>query len=99
MCVPVAGHISAAIYRSRFGLLPACAAGPGGRVGAPAGPLQPRGASPGCCTSAIQASAQGRDLTYPRQDRSLPPSVALRVGPGSKEPSGPEGLCIGFIVN
>ena len=83
MCVPVAGHISAAIYRSRFGLLPACEAGPGERVGAPAGPSQPRGASPACCSSAIQASAQWRDLSYPRQDRSVALSVAIGVGPGS----------------
>ena len=48
--------------------------------------------------AAARASAQGRDLTFPRQDRSVPPSVAVGVGPGSKEPSGPEGLCIGFMV-
>ena len=53
ICVPVAGHISAAIYRGRFGLLPACKAGLGERVRAPTGPLQPRGASPGCRISAI----------------------------------------------
>ena len=50
----VAGHISAAIYRSRFGLLQACAAVPGEQVGVPVGPLQPHGASPACCTSEIR---------------------------------------------
>ena len=46
--VPVAGHITPAIYRRRFGLLPACEEGLGVRVRARAGSLQPHGASPAC---------------------------------------------------
>ena len=59
MCVPVADHISAAIYRSRFGLLPACAAGIGERVRSRLCPSQQRGASPGCCTSEIRCCILG----------------------------------------
>ena len=60
--VPVAGGSSpAAIYRSRFVYLLACEASSGRRVGAPVDPLQPcGGASPACCTSAIQSSAKVR---------------------------------------
>ena len=39
MYVPAAGHISAAIYRSRFGSLTTRAAGPGVRVRALVGPV------------------------------------------------------------
>ena len=51
MYVPAAGHISAAIYRSRFGSLTTRAAGPGVRVSRVVPPL------PAVLLTAIWASA------------------------------------------
>ena len=65
MYVPTVGCIAPAMHRSRLGPLLAYEDRLGELVRALGGHLQPRGASPPCCDSVFEATAQGRDRTFP----------------------------------
>ena len=62
------------------------------------GHSQPGGASSLCYNSAFEATVPGQDRTFPGYGLSGPPSLAIGGAPGLHEPSGLEGLRIGFIL-
>ena len=76
---PVAGRISATIDRSCFVSLMTCEASPGGRVGAPAGLLQPRAVVPPLPAVPLQSRPVRRGVTGPFLGRIswLPFKLAL----------------------
>ena len=97
MYVPTTGRTASATARNRVGPLPAHSPIVGGGVRARAGPLQRRGASSSCSTPAGRAGTQEQDHSFPKKDRSGPPSLVIEVGTCMQEPSGPGGKTIPYI--